>query len=166
MKINYKKIILILIFILSVIFMFSILWIYAIANNHLYLNIFILTLFIFSIIYMKKCDKKTKHFIITLEILIVLLYLFTFIINVGLIYQHKKPLFYFYKMVYNDSTEYLCLYYAINEVGVKFPDNSIKNFYILYSYNDRTLGSYLFPQFITGKIPRSSIMEYLSENKK
>lgn len=157
--------ILCLILILSIFVVFIGLWIIAVAHSHLYLNIFLIALFIFSIFYMRKCKKKTRNLIIILEIFLILLYLFTFIINIVLINKHQTPIFYFVKTIYPDCVEYLCLYYAIAEVTVKLPDNSIRNEYILYSYQDRDLGTNIFPKYVTSKISHSEYLEYLEAKK-
>lgn len=114
---------------------------------------------------MNKCNKKKQLFIIILEIIIILFFIFTFLTNQYLISHNKKPWFFIKKMVYNESTEYLCLYYAITEVPKTLPDKTIKYYYILYSYKDRHLGNYLFPEFINGKIPHSTLKEYLLYDK-
>lgn len=146
---KFLILILSIIFILSFLFVTFSLWILAVAKSHLYLNIFILLCFIGSIIYMNRCNKKKRLFIIILEIIIILFFIFTFLSNQYLISHNKKPWFFIKKIVYNESTEYLCLYYAITEVPKTLPDTSIKNYYILYSYQDRRLGY------------RSTLVEYL-----
>lgn len=131
---------------------------------HILANASIIITFIVSFFYILKKDKKTKHLFIMFYAIIIFFYLLTFIINYTLVNKNQKPLFYWKKIIWDNSTEYFCLNYAINEVPVTYLNNTTKHFFILYSYKDRHIGINIFPRYVRGEISNEKLLEYLNKN--
>lgn len=166
---NILLIILIVIFVLSLLFLGLMLSIHTALRLSTIINILLLVAFIYSILYMRKSKPKVGKIIIIVEILLLLFYISTILINFSLVKNDKPPKFYLYItptcQCGSNTTHYNCLAYGITSTTVDYVDGTTKTHWIIFSYKDYDIGTDIFPRYVNGQISDERLVELLEERK-
>lgn len=166
---NILLIILIIIFILSLLFLSMMLAIHTEIRFSTLINLLLLATFIFSILFMRKSSPKVKKIIITVEVLLLILYIVMTLININLVKNNKPPKFYLYItptcQCGSNTTHYNCLAYGITSTTVNYVDGTQKTHWIIFSYKDYDIGTDIFPRYVNGQISDERLIEMLEERK-